>query len=218
VVTACWSIIGVRGDGSCPELERHVHCRNCPVYSAAAQALLDRPLSSADLAERTARFAAPKLVVEGATQSLLIFRIGHELLALPSAVVKEIADVRPIHSLPHRRTGGVLGVVNIRGELVVCVSLDRLLGIERTGAAPAKSARSTPSRLLVLRREGISVVCPADEVHGLHRVATGQLQELPASVGRSTSRHSSNVVAWQGRSVGLLDDQLVFQSLKRSLA
>ncbi len=32
----CWNRIGVRGDGSCPELKRHIHCRNCPVYSAAA--------------------------------------------------------------------------------------------------------------------------------------------------------------------------------------
>ena len=34
----CWNKIGVRGDGSCPELARHVHCRNCPVYSASAAA------------------------------------------------------------------------------------------------------------------------------------------------------------------------------------
>ena len=35
-INDCWNRIGVRGDASCPELEQHVHCRNCPVYSAAA--------------------------------------------------------------------------------------------------------------------------------------------------------------------------------------
>ena len=36
---------------------------------------------------------------------------------------------RLIHSLPHRRQGIVLGLVNVRGELLICVSLARLLGI-----------------------------------------------------------------------------------------
>src|SRR2546422_1979826 len=39
--------------------------------------------------------------------------------------IAEVAERRVIHSLPHRRTGIVLGVVNVRGELLVCVSLGR---------------------------------------------------------------------------------------------
>jgi chemotaxis-related protein WspD len=27
----CWNRIGVRGDGSCRELEQHIHCHNCSV-------------------------------------------------------------------------------------------------------------------------------------------------------------------------------------------
>ena len=41
-VDDCWNRIGVFGDKSCPRLERHIHCRNCEVYGAAAIALLDR--------------------------------------------------------------------------------------------------------------------------------------------------------------------------------
>ena len=33
----CWNTIGIRGDGSCPELARLAHCQNCPVYVTAAQ-------------------------------------------------------------------------------------------------------------------------------------------------------------------------------------
>ena len=31
----CWNRIGVLGDGSCPRLAEHIHCRNCPVHAAA---------------------------------------------------------------------------------------------------------------------------------------------------------------------------------------
>ena len=51
----CWNRIGVRGDASCPELARHVHCHNCPVHAAAALALLDREPPEGSGAAWTAR-------------------------------------------------------------------------------------------------------------------------------------------------------------------
>ncbi len=40
----CWNRIGVEGNATCRELAKYIHCRNCPVYSAAGLQLLDRPL------------------------------------------------------------------------------------------------------------------------------------------------------------------------------
>ena len=40
----CWNQIGVEGDGSCADLEKFIHCRNCPVYANAGLQLLNRPL------------------------------------------------------------------------------------------------------------------------------------------------------------------------------
>ena len=93
-VNDCWNKIGVRGDGSCPELTRHVHCRNCPVYSAGAVAVLDRPAPNDYLAERTRHFAKPEQAKEAEIHSVVIFRIGAEWLALPTAVVSEVANLR----------------------------------------------------------------------------------------------------------------------------
>src|SRR3954471_24347257 len=47
----CWNQIGTSGDGSCPELRTHVHCRNCPVFAAAARAFFDRPAPGGYLGE-----------------------------------------------------------------------------------------------------------------------------------------------------------------------
>ncbi len=47
----CWNRIGVSGDRSCPELPSFVHCRNCPVFAAAARAFFDRPAPEGYLAE-----------------------------------------------------------------------------------------------------------------------------------------------------------------------
>jgi len=212
----CWNKIGVHGDGSCPELERHVHCRNCPVYSAAAARLLDAELPSGHLDEWTGHFSEEQKAEEAGTYSVVIFRIGAEWLALPTAVFEEVATLRAVHSLPHRRDGIVLGLANVRGSLLVCVSLGDVLGLEK--AAPAKTGHVRHRRLLVISREGSRLVFPVDEIHGIHRCQPSGLKEVPATVAKATATYTKSVLAWNGRSVGCLDDQLLFYTLNRSLS
>ena len=130
IITDCWNSIGVRGNGSCPELKQHIHCRNCPVYSTGAAELLDGDLPASHLAEWTRHFAQPKLAAEDETRSIVIFRVAAEWLALPTSVVMEVANLLPVHSLPHRQNGAVLGLASVRGELLVCVSLGLVVGVE----------------------------------------------------------------------------------------
>ncbi len=210
----CWNQIGVQGDRSCPELARHVHCRNCPTYRAGAEALLERELAAEELELRTRRFAEPSPREPTDLLSLLIFRLAAEWLALPTRAVESVLDARPVHSLPHRRNGVVLGVANVRGELVVCVSLARLLGGEQTAPRPAERARE---RLLVLRRGASRFVARVDEVHGTQRCARDALRRAPETVSRSAATYSSMVLTWAERSVGCLDDARLFAALERSL-
>ena len=214
---SCWNTIGVRGDRSCPELDVHVHCRNCPVYSDAAAALLDRPVPAEFTIDRTRHFGAPKAVDERETQSVVIFRVGREWFALPTSVIAEVAERRVIHSLPHRRAGVVLGVANVRGELLVCVSLGRLLGLESLSESGPGVRRTGHDRLLVVRRDGVRVVLPADEVSGVQRFHSTELKEVPTTVSKAATAHSRAVLSWSGHVVGLLDDHLLFRTLHRSV-
>lgn len=156
----CWRTIGVQGNGTCAELQQFVHCRNCPVFSAAALQLLDRPLWAEYLQERTRHYAEARRPATPARLSVLVFRLGCEWLALPTVACQEIVERRFIHSLPHRRNGVVLGLVNVRGELVVCVSLARMLGLETTaesGGAKARRGETRPPRggAAATPREGV---------------------------------------------------------------
>jgi len=217
-VLACWREIGVRGDSSCPKLAEHVHCRNCPVYSAAARSLLDVDLPPERLAEATRHVAASQSLAELDTHSVVVFRLGAEWLGLPTGGFQEIASERVIHSLPHRGNGIVLGVANIRGELVVCISLERLLGLDATRAPSApEKGRAAPRRLLVLRQEEHSVACPVDEVRGVRRFHGRELQGVPATIAKASATYTKAVLTWQERSIGLLDLELLFYKANRGL-
>jgi chemotaxis-related protein WspD len=218
VLKDCWNVIGVRGDASCGELTTHLHCRNCPVYSSAAGNLLDREPPADYVRHWTEQARQSRGEAERAALSALLFRIGAEWLALPTSVVAEIASLRPIHSLPHRRNGVVLGVANIRGTLVVAVSLRDLIGIDATPDKRVDKVGALAGRLLVMQRDGARVVCPVDEIHGIERFFTRDLGAVPSTVAGATSRHTRWIVSWQKRSVGLLDEQAILTAAQRSLA
>lgn len=214
----CWNSIGVRGDGSCPELRQHVHCRNCPVFAAAASELLGGDLPAGYTADWTRHFALPGRTDQTHTHSAVIFRIGGEWLALRTAVFEEVAGLRTVHSLPDRRNGIVLGLVNMRGELLICVSLARLLGLDTSTATRHDQPHAVPSRLLVVRYLGARTVFPADEVHGIHRFHASELREPPATVTHASNRYTQHILPWRDHSVGVLDDELLCHAFNRSLS
>jgi len=214
-IYACWNEIGVYGNGKCGELQKFIHCRNCPVYSTAGVQLLNRQLTSEYRRERTEHFAQEKKLAVPGKISAVLFRISNEWLALATQAFQEIAERRLVHSLPHRRQGIVLGLVNIRGELLICVSLGRLLGLERI--APRETQRKAHDRLMVVSWEAHRLAFPVDEVHGIHRFQPAELKAPPATVAKSNPTWTEGVLTWRDRSVGFLDADTLFASLNRSL-
>jgi chemotaxis-related protein WspD len=221
----CWNRIGVRGDSSCERLDEYVRCLNCPVFETAAAKLLDRPIPLVDLSQHDIRSPVRNQHIshvqddgQGASESFLVFRIGDEWLALPTPIFKRIVQTRPIHTLPHRQHRAVLGVVNVQGELLVCLSLAHLLGFEPdTAARNGRHARHDLPRVLVVSRDEEHAVFPVDQVDGVHRLASSTFCPPPATLSQAAAAHTRAVAPWRGMSVGLLDADALFDTLNRSL-
>ncbi|KHK60369.1 chemotaxis protein CheW [Burkholderia sp. A9] len=222
-VDDCWNRIGTRGDRSCERLADCLRCLNCPVYAYHAAKLLERPLDVAELADTTHRlsaFDANRAHGDDDTrQAALAFRVADEWLALPIHVLREIAGTRPIHSLPHRRHSAVRGVVNIRGTLRIAISIGALLGLDAGKGGNGGNGRADGrfTRLLVAAHQGEPVVFPVDEVEGVLRFGASEWVPVPATVGRASAGLSRGVLSWRGKSVGLLDDDRLFDAVTRSM-
>jgi chemotaxis-related protein WspD len=215
-VHACWNEIGVQGNGTCPELPKFIRCQNCPVYSSVGALLLDRAPTPEYRREQMEYFARAKDAPAPRRHSAVIFRLHTEWFALPTEAFQEVTEWRPVHSLPHRQHGIVLGLVNIRGELLVCVSLGHVLGLSDLPAVEV--LRTNPQRLLVGDWGGSRIVFPVDEVCGIHRFDPQQLQEPPAVLAKSDRTFTRGILHWEDRTVGLLDPSVLFSVLDRSLA
>ncbi len=214
-VVDCWNKIGVMGDGSCGELAQAVHCRNCKVYSAAGAHLLNREPPPDYRRDSTEHFSHEKNRATPGKNSVVIFRIGEEWLALPTRTFQEVAERRTVHSLPHRRHDILLGLINVRGELLLCVSLERLLGIAR--ATGLEKPRAIHHRLVVAEWQGNIFTFPVDEIQGIHRYHADELKAAPATLTKTNSNFTRGMLAWQDKLVGCLDEELLFATLNRSL-
>ncbi|WP_392885696.1 chemotaxis protein CheW [Pseudomonas migulae] len=207
----CWNRIGIHGDKSCPLLIEHIHCRNCAVYSAAATRLLDRYA----LQQEDRGHVSVAVESEVKTRSLLMFRLGEEWLALATRSLVEVAPLQAIHSLPHQRSRALLGVANVRGALVACLSLVELLGLD--GASSVASGARVMPRMLIIAANGGPVVVPVDEVDGIHAIDEHTLDAASRSGTQASAKYTRGVLQFKGRSLRWLDEEQLLSAVTRSL-
>lgn len=248
----CWNEVGVSGDGSCGELARVGHCRNCAVYGAAGRRLLDRPMPvgyreelgirNSELGTRNSTLGVPR----SALLTVVIFRLGREWYALPATAFQEVAENRRLHTLPRRKGGRssasagmsklgerggagsaphplALGLVNVRGELLVCAAAGQLLDASQPERGTWNAERGTPDadrslRLLVANWAGQRIVFPVDEISGTQRLAPDAIHAPPATNARATHTFTAGVFGWSGHTVGLLNPEAFFTAVNRNLA
>lgn len=216
ISTDCWNEIGVWSpvSASCPVLKEVIHCHNCEVFAKSGRDLLERSAPAEYLREWTASLAHAKEAGADQALSLFIFRLGPEWLAISTSVLEEVTEPKPVRTLPHRTGGALRGLVNIRGEIELCVSLSELLGIDAAEVRTDAAALVQP-RLIVVRSEGDHWVFEADEVWGSRQFAPSELTDVPVTVGRDKKSFARNLVVWRDHNVGVLDEGLLFYALRR---
>jgi CheY-like chemotaxis protein len=73
-------------------------------------------------------------------------------------------------------------------------------------------------RLVVIGLDGQRLGFAVDEMRGIARFDPTALKAVPATVARATATYSKAILAWKEHMVGVLDEQLLFYTLERSLA
>jgi chemotaxis-related protein WspD len=223
----CWNRIGVFGDRSCPELLSCVHCRNCPVYSAAGRSLLERLPPGDYLQEWTTVLAETKRGSESSTLSadgsvvrsdqslsVMIFRLAGELFALPVGVFLEVSSPFVVHSVPGRSNQLFLGMVNVRGEIMLAASLTNLLGL----SVDKTTGQHGAGRMAVAGTPAGKWVFPIDEIYGIYLFNRDDVKPAPVVITNADHSYACGVFQWQNRSVALLDPDRIFSMLTTEIS
>lgn len=149
--------------------------------------------------------------------SVLIFRLYDEWLALPVYVFREVVEYRTIHRIPHRTNPILLGTVNMRGQLRLCISLHHLLQIEPSGDWVIAEELMKHDLMLLIEKDNERWVFPSDDIFGILLCDYNNLQNVPVTVAKSTANYLRGIFEHQNKQIGILDEELVFFSLRRSI-
>lgn len=214
----CWNSIGVwrRGEARCDKLDDVIHCYNCPTYAVAGRSLLDRAAPEDYEQEWTNVLAREKLIQEKNLESVVVFRLGAEWLSLPVSMIGEITLMRDIFDLPHNHNPKLRGIVNIRGELVICMSLGFLIGVDRPDEGWLKADRSI-QRLIMMREGSGYIVFPVSEVHGITRHHADELNIAPDTVKKKNLSFIKGIIKWQDHNVGCIDETALTAEIANNL-
>lgn len=159
-----------------------------------------------------AAIVAQPTAIETATISVVVFRLGSEWLAIDTALVREVAEIRPVHRVAHRTHTFLAGIVNIRGQLHLCVALEGLLQMPRVPLDPSRA------RLTVLEWLEETWVFAASEVAGVVRFPATTLAPPPATLPPPLAALTRGIVPWDEKRVGYLHGAQLIAALKRTIA
>lgn len=208
VLAHCWRKIGVYGgDHSCVLIAQVHHCRNCQVFQDAARGAFAVEAAEDEEAHEFAPAGEPSL-------SLLVFRLGESWFGLPTASLAELAGNGAVRRVAHRSRGALEGLVGVRGELHLCVSL-----LERFGLGTRAAQRSAPAARLVLVRDHQDSLLAfrADQVLGLRSAPQGAVEAPPETLPEQLAACVRGVVPIDRLRVLLLDGDAVHACLAAGL-
>lgn len=143
---------------------------------------------------------------ETTTKDLLIieFRLDDQIFGFPVDQVLEVQKIQKPTSV-YRTPDFVVGVMNLRGDVVALLDLARLFDLKGITDLENRSA------ILVQhddRRAGVVV----EEVLGTRRIKQSDLESPPESVDGVSEQWIEGVQQYEGRMTVLLDGKAIFES------
>ena len=217
-INDCWNKIGVWSNAGkrCEKLDDVIHCYNCSVYSSAGRSLLNRELPDGYGDEWADILASEKKSKSKNLQSVVVFRLGTEWMSLPVSIINEITLLRNIYDIPHNRNKKIRGMVNIRGELVICMSLGNLLGVDKPDDDFSGNEHSI-NRLITIRDANGYIVFPVSEIDGIFHYEKDELATAPDTIRNSTKNLIKGVIIVNDRNIGCIDHSALLSEISGNL-
>jgi len=134
-----------------------------------------------------------------------VFRLGDEVFAFDIGRVREVVvldELTPVPAAPPQ----VIGVANLRGDVLPVVGLERVLGL-----APRRAARRL--RTLVIAAGGAQVGLVIDDVLGLETY--DEVADVEAATSERSSGCALGVMRRGEAVVTLLDAERIVAALRR---
>jgi chemotaxis signal transduction protein len=146
-----------------------------------------------------------KAAATGITKDFLIVSVGDVLLGLHIEYLREVFDlperndVIPLPFVPPH----LLGVINVRGEIVPVLALSEILGL---GETPANALK------MVIIDEKFKVAFPVREILDLKAIDVKELRAVKDPAQKAEEHLLTQEFSYAGKPVGVIDVLKLYSS------
>jgi chemotaxis signal transduction protein len=139
---------------------------------------------------------------------ICLFSIGEDLYAVPVEMLTEIIISQKIFPVP-TTPPHVLGVINLRGNIVPIVDIRSALSLPR---------KSTPGQIAIIKQGIVVIGIVVDNVSEVIAVPLSSVLAVPADAGgpagKGRSRFLKSIIQRQGGVAALLDIDRILEEVK----
>ncbi|MGB0521312.1 MAG: chemotaxis protein CheW [Flammeovirgaceae bacterium] len=141
---------------------------------------------------------------EQATRQIIVFKMGGEEYALDIQHIKEVVPTPPVSKVP-LTPDYILGVANIRGNILAIVDLEIKFQLQKTHANPQESYA------LVVEMADINMAFLVNEIPNTFSVPIASIDQSPAILQEATGQKSyiDGIVKLEDRLIILIDIQSI---------
>ena len=137
------------------------------------------------------------------TVELASFYIGEALCGMDILKVQEINKLIEMTRVP-QAPEYVLGILNLRGEIVTIVDLGKKLGLKSTGM-------SDKTRNIIVNSNGEHIGLMVEEISDVIQAEAEKVEAPPANIGGVQGKYFTGVFKTEDRLIGILDVEKVLE-------
>jgi purine-binding chemotaxis protein CheW len=138
---------------------------------------------------------------DGGSVELATFYVGEALCGMDILKVQEINKLMEMTSVP-QAPEYVMGILNLRGQIVTIVDLGKKLGLTST-------KRNDTSRNIIVNSKGEYIGLLVSQISDVVEADWKKVEEPPANIGGVQGKFFKGVFKTESRLVGILDVERV---------
>lgn len=164
----------------------------------------DIDFSSFDFTVQTNSFSSDQISESSTGEKYLVFYTGEEFYAIASDMVAEAAPYPRVIALPNAPEW-LLGIANLRGEVVSVLDLAAILQKNSSKTAPK-------TKFIVLRSQIFEsgAAFPADKINEIATIPSAEIQRR----ADTDSPHIYGQAVYKSQTLNLIDTEKLLASLK----
>jgi chemotaxis-related protein WspD len=124
---------------------------------------------------------------------------------------------RFIHYVPSRTNEFFHGIINVNGELLMCISLAKFLNLPAVASEVQENNSKIFKNLLIIFNKNNRYAFPIDEFFGVTSLSNDEMTEPPLTVAKAENTITDSMVNYKSKTIAIINETKLFTVINKKV-